>query len=41
MVLKFDDDPDELFLVEAIGEMGVSVNSWSFLREQVGKDKFY
>ena len=41
MVLKFESDQDEVFLVEATGNMGVSLNRWDFLREHVGKDKFY
>ena len=41
MVLKFESDPDEIFLVEATGNMGVSLNRWAFLREHVGHDKFY
>lgn len=41
MILKSEEDPDELFLVEAVGELGVSINAWSILREHVGKGKFY
>lgn len=41
MVLKFESDPDEIFLVEATGNNGVSLNRWMFLREHVGHDKFY
>ena len=41
MVLKFETDPDEVFLVEATGNMGVSLNRWMFLKEHIGKGKFY
>lgn len=41
MVLKSEEDPNEIFFVESVGELGVSINAWSFLREHVGKDKFY
>jgi hypothetical protein len=41
MVLKFASEPDEVFLVEATGNMGVSLNRWHFLKEHVGKGKFY
>ena len=41
MVLKFETDPDEVYLVESTGNLGVSLNKWSFLREHVGEGKFY
>lgn len=41
MVLKFETEPEEIFLVEAVGNLGVSLNRWSFLRENVGTGKFY
>lgn len=41
MVLKFESDPDEIFLVEATGNNGVSLNRWMFLKDHVGHDKFY
>jgi hypothetical protein len=41
MVLKFDSAPDEVYLVEATGNMGVSLNKWSFLRQHVGGNQFY
>ena len=41
MVLKFETDPDEVYLVEATGNLGVSLNKWSFLREHVGEGNFY
>jgi hypothetical protein len=41
MVLKFETAPDEVFLVEATGNMGVSLNRWVFLRPHIGSGKFY
>ena len=41
MLLKFETDPDEVYLVEATGNMGVALNRWAFLRDHVGKGKFY
>ena len=41
MVLKFETDPDEIYLVEATGNSGVSLNRWLFLREHIGSGKFY
>jgi hypothetical protein len=41
MVLKFESDPNEIYFVEATGNMGVSLNSWSKLKEHVGPGKFY
>ena len=41
MVLKFESEKDEVFLVEATGNMGVSLNRWLFLRDHVGRGKFY
>lgn len=41
MVLKFANDPNEVFMVEATGNMGVSLNRWDYLREHVGAGKFY
>ena len=41
MVLKFESQPDEVFLVEATGNMGVSLNRWQYLRPHIGADKFY
>jgi hypothetical protein len=36
MVLKFQNDPNEVFMVEATGNMGVSLNRWDYLREHIG-----
>ena len=41
MVLKFETCPDEVFLVEATGNNGVSLNRWQYLRSHIGLDKFY
>ena len=41
MILKFDSDPDEVYLVDATGNLGVSLNRWMFIKDHVGKDKFY
>eukprot|EP00356_Strombidium_inclinatum_P005347 CAMPEP_0170484486 /NCGR_PEP_ID=MMETSP0208-20121228/3945_1 /TAXON_ID=197538 /ORGANISM="Strombidium inclinatum, Strain S3" /LENGTH=161 /DNA_ID=CAMNT_0010757827 /DNA_START=1451 /DNA_END=1936 /DNA_ORIENTATION=+ len=42
MVLKFDSDPGEVYLVESTGGSGVALNKWSFLRSHIGVTrKFY
>mmetsp|Transcript_39664 Transcript_39664/g.60758 ORF Transcript_39664/g.60758 Transcript_39664/m.60758 type:complete len:83 (+) Transcript_39664:731-979(+) len=41
MVLKFETDPNEIYLVEATGNSGVSLNRWLFLKDHVGAGKFY
>ena len=41
MVLKFEQTPDEVFLIEATGNTGVSLNRWEFLKPHVGTGKFY
>lgn len=41
MLLKFETDPDEVYLVEATGNQGVALNRWAYLRDHVGKGKFY
>lgn len=41
MLLKFETDPDEVYLVEATGNQGVALSRWAFLREHIGKGKFY
>lgn len=41
MVLKFETCPNEVFLVEATGNNGVSLNRWQYLRSHIGKGKFY
>ena len=41
MILKFESDENEIFLVEATGNNGVSLNKWSNLRSHVGNNEFY
>jgi hypothetical protein len=41
MCLKFDTDPNEIYLLEATGSSGVAINRWYFLKQHVGKGKFY
>ena len=41
MCLKFESAADEVFLVEATGNMGVSLNRWEYLKPHIGHDKFY
>lgn len=41
MLLKFEGDPDDLYLVEATGNRGVALNKWQYLREHVGDKQFY
>ena len=41
MVLKFETDEDEIFIVDASGNNGVSLNKWSVLRNHIGEGKFY
>lgn len=41
MILKFESDPNEVYLVEATGNYGVSLNRWSLLQEHIGPGKFY
>lgn len=41
MILKFETDEDEIYYVEASGNMGVALNKWSSIRKHVGHKKFY
>ena len=41
MCLKFDTDPNEIYLLESTGNSGVAVNRWQFLKKHVGNGKFY
>lgn len=41
MILKFESDPGEIYMVEATGNMGVALNKWSLLKMHVGPKKFY
>lgn len=36
MVLKFETEPDEVFLIEATPSKGVSLTKWSLRREDIG-----
>ena len=41
MILKFETEEDEIFIVDASGNLGVSLNKWSGLRSHIGPGKFY
>ena len=41
MVLKFDADMDDVYMIEATGGMGVALNKWNNLKEHVGPGCFY
>ena len=41
MILKFDSDSEEVYFIEAVGDKGVSLNKWSYVRSQIGQNKFY
>lgn len=41
MVLKFENDQKEIYLVESTGNRGVALNKWDFLRAHVGHKEFY
>lgn len=41
MILKFEADQDDLYLVEATGNKGVALNKWEYLRPHIGESKFY
>lgn len=41
MILKFENDENEIYLVEATGNNGVCLNKWGNLQPNVGTDKFY
>jgi len=41
MVLKFETDNKEIYLVEATGNYGVALNKWSLIRNAVGPNQFY
>ena len=40
MLLYFDTDPDEIYLLDAT-TIGVAINKWSYIRNNIGADKFY
>jgi len=42
MVLKFESDPDEIFLFESTTGKGVSIIKWSSIHDDIGPgNKFY
>jgi hypothetical protein len=41
MVLKFDLDQNEIYILEAVGNRGVALNKWEYLRPHVGGNNFY
>ena len=41
MIIRTSGDPDEVYLVEAVGNKGVSYNKWSNIRNHIGTGKFY
>jgi hypothetical protein len=38
MLLKFESDENEIYMVEATGNRGVGLNKWSNIRDVVGED---
>lgn len=41
MVLKFDLDQNEIYILEATGNRGVALNKWEYLRPHIGGNNFY
>ena len=41
MLLKFEADPGEIYLLEATSNAGVALNKWLYVQEHIGKGKFY
>ena len=41
MILKFEADPNEIYIVESTGNRGVALNKWSYLRPYIGEKEFY
>jgi hypothetical protein len=41
MILKFESAPEQVYLIEATGNRGVSLNRFDFIRDFIGKKKFY
>lgn len=41
MVLKFDNEQNEVFLLEASENHGVALNKWNYVREHIGATKFF
>jgi hypothetical protein len=41
MLLKFESDENEIYLVDATGNCGVCLNKWENLKGDIGDDQFY
>lgn len=41
MILKFEADPNDIYIVEATGNKGVALNKWEYLRPFIGHKQFY
>lgn len=41
MVLKFENEPNEVFMIDATANRGVALNKWSYIRDNCGSGKFY
>ena len=41
MLLKFEADPGEIYLLESTSNGGVALNKWLYVQEHIGKGKFY
>ena len=37
MVIRLKSEPDEIFFLEAIGDVGVTIRRWSIIKKIVGK----
>jgi len=41
MILKFEADQGEVYIVESTGNRGVALNKWQYLRPHIGAKQFY
>ena len=41
MILKFESEPSDVFLIEATGNRGVALSRWDFIRDHIGAGQFY
>lgn len=41
MILKFENDQNEIYLVESTGNRGVALNKWDFMRAHIGHKEYY
>jgi len=41
MVLKFETDPEEVFLIDAVIGKGVRLNKWRYIRSEIGTFQEY